>query len=84
MRLNRLSLSFRKIQTSSYHSRGKFDFIQTTDAISANYERMGFRLIGNKIVDTSNVVNAVALQQYQSQYSIPATLQPNLPFKAGS
>ena len=63
MRLDRLSyrwLSYRRIQTSSYHSRGKFDFIQTTDAIGANYERMGFRLVGNKIVDTSNVVNAVA------------------------
>ena len=58
--------------------RGKFDFMQTTDAVRDNYEKMGFRAIGDKIIDTSNVVNAVALQQYQTQYSIPASLTPKL------
>ena len=58
--------------------RGKFDFMQTTDAVRDNYEKMGFRAIGDKIIDTSNVVNAVALQQYQTQYTIPASLTPKL------
>ena len=74
----RSSLPYRKLHCSTLRLRGKFDFIQTTDAVRDNYEKLGFRTIGDKIIDTSNVVNAVALQQYQSQYSIPASLTPKL------
>ena len=75
----RSSVSCRKLKSSTIRLRSKFDFIQSKDAVRDNYEKMGFRSIGNKIVDASNVVNAVALQQYQSQYSIPAALKPKLP-----
>ena len=75
----RSSVSCRKLRSSTLRLRSKFDFIQSKDAVLDNYEKMGFRSIGNQIVDASNVVNAVALQQYQSQYSIPAALKPKLP-----
>ena len=75
----RSSVSCRKLRSSTLRLRSKFDFIQSKDAVWDNYEKMGFRSIGNQIVDASNVVNSVALQQYQSQYSIPAALKPKLP-----